>query len=87
MRIEYDARKSIENEKLRGIPFDLAERFDWESAIITRDVRKDYGEDRFLALGLIDGRLHSLVFTPRSKRIRVISLRKANKREIKTYET
>jgi uncharacterized protein len=87
MRIEYDARKSIENEKLRGISFDLAERFDWESAIITRDVRKDYGEDRFLALGLIDVTLHSLAFTPRSKWIRVISLRKANKREIKTYET
>jgi uncharacterized protein len=86
MRIEYDPQKSIDNEKLRGISFDLAERFDWETAIIVRDGRRDYGEDRFLALGLIDGRVYSLVFTPRAGTIRVISLRKANQREIKAYE-
>lgn len=87
MRIEYDPEKSIDNEKVRGISFDLAERFEWETAFVVRDERRDYGDDRFLALGLIDGRVHSLVFTPRSGAIRVISLRKANKREIRAYES
>ncbi len=50
------------------------------------DVRRDYGEPRFQALGEIDGRLHMLVFTPRSGDVHVISLRKANRREIKRYE-
>jgi uncharacterized protein len=47
---------------------------------------KDYGERRFQALGLIAGRLHALVFTPRAGLVHVISLRKANRREIKLYE-
>lgn len=47
--------------------------------------RYDYGEDRFQALGLIDGRLHMLVFTIRGGTLRAISLRKANPREVRRY--
>jgi uncharacterized DUF497 family protein len=60
--------------------------FEWDSALIVEDIRKDYGERRFQALGLIEGRLHVLVFTPRAGKTHVISLRKANKREVKRYE-
>jgi hypothetical protein len=45
-----------------------------------------YGERRFQALGLIGDRLHMMVFTPRANKAHVISLRKANKREVKRYE-
>ena len=55
--------------------------------MIAEDLRKEYGERRFQALGLIAGRLHAMVFTPRAGKIHVISLRKANRREMKRYET
>jgi hypothetical protein len=53
---------------------------------VVEDTRNDYGEPRFQALGFIEGRLHMLVFTPRVDETHVISLRKANKREVKRYE-
>lgn len=57
--------------------------FDWSSVIERPDRRADYGEDRMQALGKINGRDHVLVYTLRKDRIRVISLRKANKREMR----
>lgn len=50
------------------------------------DTRYDYDEDRFVAYSYIGSALHVLVFTPRGETCRVISLRKANNREIKAYE-
>jgi uncharacterized DUF497 family protein len=69
-----------------GLSFALVEEFEWDSALVVEDVRRDYGERRFQALGMITGRLHALVFTPRVGRVHVISLRKANPREIRLYE-
>ena len=59
---------------------------DFDAALFEEDVRKDYGEKRYVVYGLIDNRLHILCFTPTSNGIRVISLRKANPREVKYYE-
>jgi uncharacterized protein len=84
--ISFDAAKSEKNVLARGIPFELAVEFTWDSALIVEDLRKDYGERRFQALGLIEDRLHMMVFTPRANKAHVISLRKANKREVKGYE-
>lgn len=50
------------------------------------DLRKDYGENRYIAAGFLAGRLHILVFTPTADGIRVISFRKANRRELRRYE-
>jgi uncharacterized DUF497 family protein len=82
--ISFDSAKSEKNVLVRGVPFELAAEFAWDSALIVEDLRKDYGERRFQALGL--DRLHMMVFTPRADNTRVISLRKANKREVKRYE-
>ncbi len=60
--------------------------FEWADALVVEDTRKDYKEQRFQALGLIGVRLHTLVFTPRDGKAHVISLRKANQREMKRYE-
>lgn len=87
MDITFDASKSERNVALRGIPFDLATMFEWDHALIVEDLRKVYGESRYQALGLIEGRLHMLVFTPREGKVHVISLRNANEREVKRYET
>lgn len=87
MKIEFDPEKNAGNIELRGISFEEAARFDWENALITPDMRRDYGEPRYRAFGFIENRLHALVFTPREGAIRVISLRKANRREVLRYET
>jgi uncharacterized DUF497 family protein len=79
--IVYDPGKNEKNIALRGISFDQASAFDWSGALIVEDKRKDYKEPRFQAFGFIEERLHVLVFTP------VISLRKANERGVKRYET
>lgn len=50
------------------------------------DDRKDYGETRYRALGLLEERLHALIFTETQVGIRVISFRKANQREERLYE-
>ncbi len=86
MPISFDPKKNERNIAERGLSFDLVEEFEWDSALVVEDSRKDYGERRFQALGLIDGRLHALVFTPRAGRVHVISLRKANLREVRHYE-
>jgi uncharacterized DUF497 family protein len=66
--IRIDSAKSEKNVLVRGVPFELAAEFAWDSALIAEDLRKDYGERRFQALGLIGDRLHMMVFTPRATR-------------------
>ena len=87
MNISYDPGKNEKNIAERGISFEQVVEFEWSSALIVEDSRKDYGEPRFQALGFIGKRLHPLVFTPRAGLVHVISLRKANRREVKRYET
>jgi hypothetical protein len=70
----------------RGISFEQATEFEWNSALVAEDLREDYGERRFQAIGFIGNRLHVLVFTPRAGSVHVISLPKANRREVMRYE-
>jgi uncharacterized DUF497 family protein len=84
--ISFDPAKSLRNEAERGLPFSLALELEWATALVNEDLRKDYGERRFLLLGHIHGRLHAMVFTPRDDKAHIISLRKANAREVKHYE-
>lgn len=86
MEIEFDPEKSDRNAQARGLPFDLVADFDFETALVAPDVREDYGEARFIAIGFIGRRLHVVAFTMRGVRLRVISLRKANAREAERYE-
>ncbi len=85
MKIEYDPDKNQCNIERRNLPFDYAAELDWDTALIWTDNRRDYGEIRYCALGYIAHRLHQIAFTVREDTIRVISLRKANKREVKRY--
>lgn len=85
MRIDFDPAKSERNRKERGLPLNRAADFDFAHALLAADERKDYGEVRYVALGLLDGRLHVLCFTETQEGIGVISLRKANAREVARY--
>lgn len=84
--MDKDPKKEGRNIAERSLSLDLAEQLDWTTALIWQDTRQDYGERRYCVLGFIDDRLHSVVFTPRNGKPRVISLRKANKREVNRYE-
>jgi len=85
-RITFDPAKSAANRRERGLSFSLVEEgFDWAGAWVIEDTRRDYGERRFRALGFIGARLHALVYTRRAAGVHVISLRKANRREVRRY--
>ena len=86
MRIEFDPAKNEANVRERGLSFEMAEGFDFGTAVVIRDLRKNYPEPRYYALGYVLQRLHALVFTPATGGIRVISFRKANAREGRKYE-
>ena len=85
MQISFDPAKNATNTESRKLPFNLVEQLDWATALINEDTRKAYGERRYQVLGLIGERLHTVVFTPREDKVHVISLRKANSREVKKY--
>jgi len=86
MKIDYDPNKNAKNIEIRGLSFDEVINFEFETAIRWQDTRQDYGEARYCALGNIEGRVYSLVYTRIDGGIRVISFRKANSREVKAYE-
>jgi hypothetical protein len=86
VHIEYDAAKNARNIRERGLSFDRVAGFDFEGALFTVDGRQDYGEVRYVAIGLLDDRVHVLCFTEVARGIRVISFRKANVREVNRYE-
>ena len=84
--ISYDPVKNAKN-LARGRPsFDEVAGFDFDTAQMAVDERKSYGEVRYVAYGLCGQRVHALVFTRTPDDIRVISFRKANKREVRQYE-
>lgn len=82
---EWDEKKRRENLAKHGVDFFAIESFVWESAVIEKDVRNDYGETRYTAFGLINDRLHCIYFTIRGLKCRIIGLRKANRREVEKY--
>lgn len=82
--IEFDENKNRTNIEKHGVTLAMAAEFDFEAAIV--GVRKVNGEVRNVALSFIGRRLHVLVYVRRGEKLRVISLRKANKREVKYYD-
>lgn len=86
VEITYDQAKNAANVALGRPSFEDVARFDFQTALFTVDDRRDYGEIRYRGFGFLGGRLHALVFTETAGGIRVISFRKANKREVKRYE-
>jgi uncharacterized DUF497 family protein len=86
VKFSYDPKKNLRNVAGRNLSFERAANLEWETVSIMEDARENYPERRFVATGYLDGRLHVLCFTPAGDGIRVISFRKANKRETRRYE-
>ena len=87
MKVEFDPAKDEINRTKHGISLQAATGFDWDTALEREDDRFDYGEVRFVAIGLIGARLYVTVFTEGSVDdvVRVISLRPAEKHETRFY--
>ena len=85
MDYEFDPVKDESNLDKHGLSLADADGFEWDAAVVCEDARKQYAEPRFEAKGYIGDRLHVMVFCLRADVVRVISLRKANKREEVSY--
>ena len=84
-KIEFDPAKNRRNVAKHGMSLNDARQFEWGSAAVWMDLREDYGEERMIALGYIGNRLYYMVYVERRDACRVISLRRANQREVKRY--
>ena len=85
LRVTYDPAKNDWNIRYRGLAFDSARDFDFVNALVAVDRRREYGETRYIAFGMLGTRLHVLCFAEAQDGIRVISFRKANIREMRRY--
>lgn len=85
MIIKFDPDKNKKNICERGLSFERATDFNFETAVFMIDDRHDYGETRHIAIGYLDNRLYVLCFVFISDGIRVISFRKANTREARKH--
>jgi uncharacterized protein len=83
--ITYYPVKDELNVANHGVSLELAAELDWSEVVAYVDTRRDYCEVREVGFGVVDGRLYCVVFTQRGRTMRVISMRKANKREIRSY--
>ena len=85
MRYTFDPAKQAANVAKHGVFFAAAQAFEWETALVEVDGRHAYGESRLTAVGLIGERVHVMVFNLRETSVRIISLRRANSREVRRY--
>ncbi|HBI20316.1 MULTISPECIES: BrnT family toxin [unclassified Brevundimonas] len=81
MRIGFDPGKDASNRAKHGLSLARAADMDLHAAAVLADDRQDYGEPRWRAYGILDGRLHMLAFTFRDGTLRA----RANARECKRY--
>jgi hypothetical protein len=87
MNFEWDGRKNESNIAKHGFDFADASRIFTLPMVVDLDIRENYDEDRFVGIGLLDGRVVVIVYTePNEQTIRIISLRKALSHERKRYE-
>jgi uncharacterized protein len=85
MRIEFDPAKDAANLAKHGVSLALARELDWEAALVWIDDRFDYGELRIIALAPKTKILYCVAFVNRGEVRRIISLRRANRREVRRY--
>lgn len=85
MEITFDQAKDAANIAKHGVSLALAADIEWDDAMVWDDARKDYGEPRQCALGLLSDRVFFVAFVDRADGRRIISVRKANKREVLEY--
>jgi hypothetical protein len=83
---EWDDRKAAANAARHGVAFETARlAFEDAFAVAREDGRENYGELRYVLLGMVDNRLLHVAYTTRGERVRIISARLAEPRERRRY--
>ena len=85
MKISFSEAKDRINLEKHNVSLAEAKALEWDTLLCMPDNRRDYGELRFIGYALMGSRLYCVVFTDRENIRRVISLRKANSREVVRY--
>jgi len=85
MQIDFDPAKDRANHDKHGVSLVMAVELDWEAALVWVDHRFEYNETRMIALAPKTGILYYVAFVDRGEVRRIISLRRANRREVKHY--
>ena len=85
MKIEFDSAKDEVNQTKHGMSLSVAVELDWEAALVWVDERFEYDETRMIALAPKTEILYYVAFVDRGEVRRIISLRRANRREVKHY--
>lgn len=85
MDITYENSKNTANIAKHDVSLVLAKDLDWSNVMAYVDTRRDYKEVREVGFGIISERLYCVVFTQRGDAMHIISMRKANKREVRDY--
>jgi uncharacterized DUF497 family protein len=85
MEIIFDATKDIANINKHGISLANTADVEWDTLHAVLDLRYSYSEDRMVGIAYIGMRLYVLVYVGRDEVRRIISLRKANRREVNRY--
>ena len=85
MQIEFDPAKDEANQAKHGFSLALAIELDWDAALVWIDDRIEYGELRMIALAPKTEILYYVAFVDRGEARSIISLRRANRREVKHY--
>lgn len=83
---EWDEEKRQQTLLERGIDFLYAAQIFEGDTVRIVDDRQDYGETRYLALGMVANEIFAVVYTMRGETIRLISARKARKKEYERYQ-
>jgi uncharacterized DUF497 family protein len=85
MLVEFDPAKDELNLAKHGVSLALARQLDWDAALVWVDDRFAYGERRMIALAPATSTLYYVAFVDRGEVRRIISLRRAERREVKHY--
>lgn len=86
MTFEWDAAKSASNAAMHGIDFSTAEALRSDPLLLVAPARTT-DEARWIAVGRIEGRCWSAIFTMRGDKVRLISVRRARREEVEAYES
>ncbi|MFN9479338.1 MAG: BrnT family toxin [Betaproteobacteria bacterium] len=85
MKVEFDPAKDESNRAKHGVSLAVASELDWEAALVWVDDRFGYEEVRMIALAPKNEVLYYVAFVDRGEARRIVSLRRANRREVKHY--
>ena len=83
--VEYNMEKRALTLEARGLDMARAREVFEGATLTVEDDRRDYGENRYITIGFLDGMMVVMVWTPRRRARRIISMRRANERERRIY--